>query len=44
MENQRLETTIDREIQARQQAEKQLREVKLELTEKNELGFDWSFH
>ena len=42
MENQRLQATIDREIQARQQAEKQWKEVKTEIIEKNEFGFNSS--
>jgi hypothetical protein len=43
MENQQLQATIDREIQVRQQMEKQWKEVKSEVTEKNEFGFNSRF-
>jgi hypothetical protein len=39
MENQQLQTTIDREIQVRQQVERQCRDMKSEMMEKNEFGF-----
>jgi hypothetical protein len=43
MENQQLQATIDREIQVRQQMEKQWKEVKSEVIEKNEFGFTSRF-
>jgi len=39
MEIQQLQVTIEREIQARQQVEKQLKQIKSDIIEKNEFVF-----
>ncbi len=43
MEIQRLQITVEREIQARQQVEKQMRQIRTDLIQKTELVFDWFF-
>ncbi len=43
MEIQRLQITVEREIQARQQVEKQIRQIRTDLIQKNEFVFHRSF-
>jgi septation ring formation regulator EzrA len=43
MEIQQLQVTIEREIQARQQVEKQLKQIKSDIIEKNEFVFCFWF-